>query len=127
MSREMILKGRVQIGQTNTYQVIEKGGQPKMVSFIDKKGDVLSGSYSHLHIAAASDDYLHLEFTRHKVYVRGKHLAKVSRAMADHRLVYLAETPPREHGLLEPTVYKITFVMTGRPEELGEYLAAATS
>lgn len=125
MIREQILKGRVQVGQTNTYQIIQKGGFPKMVSFIDRKGDVLSGNYSHLHIACATDEYLHLEFTRHKVYVKGKHLAKITRAIADHRLVYLAETSPNEYGQLEPTVFKISFVMSGRPEGLSEYLTAA--
>ena len=127
MTRERILKGRVLLGQTNTYQVIEKGGFPKMVSFIDKKADILSGSYSHLHIACATDEYLHLEFARHKVYVRGKYLAKISRAIADHRLVYLAETVPNEYGQFEPTVFKISFVMSGRPEELSEYLSASGS
>ena len=122
MNREKILKGRVTIGHTSTYQVIEKGGQLKMVSFIDSKGDILSGNYSQLHIACATDEYLNLEFTRHKVYVRGKYLAKVSRAIAAHRLVYLAETVSKEDQLIEPVVYKISFVMSGHPEGIQDYV-----
>lgn len=124
MSREMILKGRVTIGHTSTYQVIEKGGQLKMVSFIDSKGDILSGNYSQLHIACATDEYLNLEFARHKVYVRGKYLAKISRAIAAHRLVYLAETVSKEEPSMEPVVYKISFVMRGHPEGIQDYVMA---
>jgi hypothetical protein len=120
----MILKGRVLVGQTSTYHIVEKGGQLKMVSFIDSRGDILSGSYGQLHIACASDEYLHLEFARHKVYVRGQYLAKISRAISAHRLVYLAESENEGERIREPFVHKISFVMGGHPEGLQDYLMA---
>lgn len=124
MRREMILKGRVLVGQTNTYQVVEKGDHLKMVSFIDSRGDILSGSYGQLHITCATDEHLHLEFSRHKVYVRGQYLAKISRAISAHRLVYLAETQDKSEKVMEPLVHKISFVMRGHPEGIQDYLMA---
>ncbi len=111
MEREEILMGQVKTGRSPAYQVTDKGKSLKMVSFIDSEGSILSGSYSQLHIASATDNYLNLEFTRHKVMVKGKFLAKISRAIAAHRLVYLRESggnPMAPDGA--PAIDKITFV-----------------
>ena len=123
MIREQILKGRVKVGQNATYQIADPGYPVKMVSFIDASGNVLSGGYTHLHIACASDEYLSLEFTRHRVTVKGMSLAKISRAISAHRLVYLCESRERVRDDGEPVVHKMLFVMKNQPEDLGDYAA----
>ncbi len=117
--------GRVVVGMTPTYQIIEKGNHLRMVAFIDGTGDVLYGSYGHLQIACATDEYLSLEFARHKVLVKGRNLASVARAVAAHRLVYLRElADPEPIKSSEPFVDRMLFVMRGGSENLRDYVVA---
>lgn len=125
MGREEILTGRVVVGKTATFQIIEKGHFLRMVAFIDRRGDVLYGSYAHLQIACATDEYLSLEFARHKVLVKGRNLASVSRAVAAHRLVYLRELAELDDsGGSEPYVLHMGFVMRGGSENLRDYVVS---
>lgn len=110
MERDEILMGRVKVGRTPAYQVADQSWNLKMVSFINGKGVILSGSYSQLHIASATDTYLNLEFTRHNVIVKGAFLAKISRAIADHRLVYVRESRGDPSArITAPIIEKILF------------------
>ena len=125
MKREDILTGRVVVGMTPTYQIIEKGNLLRMVGFIDSGGGVLYGSYGHLQIACATDEYLSLEFARHKVLVNGRNLAAISRAVAAHRLVYLREkAEPKPANQSEPFVHRMLFIMKGGPENIRDYVVA---
>lgn len=123
MDREQILMGRVKVGKSPTYEVADHSKNLKMVSFIDREGNILSGSYSQLHIACATDEYLNFEFTRHKVLVKGRNLARISRAIAAHRLVYLRESgsnPLAADGV--PVAEKMSFVMKdGSDASIGKY------
>jgi len=123
MEREEILMGRVKTGRTPAYQVADHGRIIKMVSFINREGSILSGSYGHLHIASATDTCLNLEFTRHKVVVKGQFLASISRAIAAHRLVYLRESGGDPNASIgAPMIDKIIFVAKRGSDE--QYEAA---
>jgi len=124
MDREQILMGRVKTGKTPAYQVIDQGKNLRMVSFINRDGDILSGSYSQLHIASATDEYLKLEFTRHQVVVKGKFLAEVSRAIAAHRLVYVRESGGNPMAMSgAPVIAKILFrAKDGREGSINDYV-----
>lgn len=125
LGREEVLKGRVVVGMNPTYQIIEKGNLLRMVAFIDTSGDVLYGSYGHLQIACATEEYLSLEFARHKVLVKGRNLASVARAVAAHRLVYLKEkAEPEPVSDSEPFVQRMLFVMSGGSDNLRDYVVA---
>lgn len=125
VTREKILTGRVVVGMTPTYQIIEKGNFLRMVAFIDSRGDVLYGSYGHLQIACATDEYLSLEFARHKILINGRNLAPIARAVAAHRLVYLKEqAEPEPTNEIEPFVVRMLFVMKGSAENLRDYVVA---
>jgi len=114
MDREQILMGRVKVGKTASYEIADHSKHLKMVSFIDREGNILSGSYAQLHIASATDEYLNLEFTRHKVFVKGRCLAKISGAIAAHRLVYLREAGSHLLAAKEtPVAEKISFLTKG--------------
>ena len=114
---------RVKVGKTSSYQIADKGSLPRMLNFIDREGNMLCGSYAHLHIACATEEYLNLEFTRHKVLVKGRNLAGISRAVAAHRLVFLREqVEPEPVDDSEPYIFRMCFLLKGGPENLQDYV-----
>ena len=112
-TREENLKGRVKMGWSSAYQVDERGRVGKMVSFIDRDLNILSYSYSTLHIASATDSYLRLEFTTGEVLIKGRNLAVISRAIASHRLVYLSEArlSDQDADSTSPVADEMAFVL----------------
>ena len=118
--REEILKGRVRVGRTACYQVSDRGKLVKKVSFIFADESVLTCNYSQFHFACGTDRDLTMEFTRGQVVVKGRRLALISRAIAEFRLVYLAESSdfhPNEND--EPFIEKLAFHLKGTPPPVG--------
>ena len=119
--REEILKGRVRIGRTACYQVSDRGKPVKKISFIFGDESVLTCNYSQFHFACGTDRDLTMEFTRGQVLVKGRRLAVISRAIAEFRLVYLAESKdfhPGEDD--EPLIEKLSFHLKGTPPPVGD-------
>lgn len=122
--REEILKGRVRVGRTSCYQVSDRGKPVKKVSFIFADESVLTCNYSQFHFACGTDTNLTMEFTRGQVVVRGSKLAIISRAIAEFRLVYLAESKVIERQFLdEPVIEKMAFNLKGTSTPVSEHAA----
>jgi len=121
--REEILTGRVKIGQAACYQISDRGKPVKKVSFILVDESIISFSYSYFHLACGTENYLTFEFSRGEVAVKGRNLAKISRAIGEHRLVYLAESRNLEgNSSNEPIVEKITVFLRGAPIDVGNHV-----
>ena len=120
-NRDEILRGRVRVGRNSCYGVSDRGKSIEEVSFIFADGSVLSCCYSQLHFSCSTDSYLSFEFTKGQVSVKGRNLAKISRAISEHRLIYLAESKDLERvESREPLVVKMAFSLNGVPLDVSE-------